>query len=83
MIMQKLPQTDSISELAHFWDTHDVTDFDELLEEVTEPVFIRGKDIRIHLKQDEIASLEKLAGERGLEYEKLIREWVLEKLHAA
>ena len=80
---RQLPQTDSISEPAHFWDTHDVTDFDELLEEVTEPVFIREKDIRIHLKQDEIDSLKKMAGKRGLEYKELIREWVLEKLHAA
>ncbi len=60
-----------------------MTDFDELLEEVTEPVFIREKDIRIHLKQDEIDSLKKMAGKRGLEYKELIREWVLEKLHAA
>ena len=29
----------SIQELAHFWDTHDLTDFDDQLEEVKEPVF--------------------------------------------
>ncbi len=34
-----LPKTDSIQELAHFWDKHDLTDFEEELEEVTEPVF--------------------------------------------
>lgn len=83
MTTRQLPRTDSISELARFWDTHDVTDFDDLLEEVTEPVFSKGKDIRIHLKQDEIDSLEKLASERGLEYKELVRKWVLEKLHTA
>jgi hypothetical protein len=31
----KIPQTDSIQELAHFWDTHDLTDFKD------EPVFER------------------------------------------
>ncbi len=36
---QQLPQTDSIQELAHFWDTHDLTDFEDELVEVTEPVF--------------------------------------------
>ncbi len=36
----KIPQTDSIQELADFWDTHDLTDFDAELEEVDEPVFI-------------------------------------------
>jgi hypothetical protein len=36
-----LPRTDSIQELAQFWDTHDLTHFEEELEEVTEPVFVR------------------------------------------
>lgn len=39
MKTQRLPQTDSIQELAHFWDTHDLADFEDELEEVTEPVF--------------------------------------------
>lgn len=83
MIKQKLPKTDSISELARFWDKHDITDFEDLLEEVTEPVFSKGKDIQVHLKQDEIAALEKLAHQRGLKNNELIREWILEKLHTA
>ena len=36
-----IPQTDSIQELAHFWDIHDVTDFEDELEEMSEPVFKR------------------------------------------
>jgi hypothetical protein len=32
----KLPRTDSIQELAEFWDTHDLTDFEDELEEVGE-----------------------------------------------
>ena len=83
MIKQKLPKTDSISELAHFWDKHDITDFEDLLEEVTEPVFSKDKDIQVHLGQDEIQSLEKLARQKGLKNNELIREWILEKLHAA
>ena len=35
----ELPKTDSIEDLARFWDTHDLTDFEDQLEEVTEPVF--------------------------------------------
>ena len=31
-----IPQTDSIQELARFWDTHDLTDFEDELEEVGE-----------------------------------------------
>ena len=32
---------DSVQELAQFWDTHELTDFEDQLEEVTEPVFER------------------------------------------
>ncbi len=43
----RIPNTDSIEELAHFWDTHDVTDYESELVEVTEPVFLRSeKDSR-------------------------------------
>lgn len=35
----QIPQTDSIEELARFWDTHDLTDFEAQLEEVTVPIF--------------------------------------------
>ena len=83
MIKQTLPRTDSINELARFWDKHDITDFEDLLEEVTEPVFSKGKEIHLHLKQDEFESLEKLARQKGLNNDDLIREWILEKLHAA
>ena len=41
----KLPQTDSIQELARFWEKHDLTDFEDELEEVTEPVFAGGNSI--------------------------------------
>ena len=32
MNSQRLPQTDSIEELAKFWDTHDLTEFESELE---------------------------------------------------
>ena len=41
MNTNKIPHSDSIQELAQFWDTHDVTDFEGELEEVAEPVFER------------------------------------------
>ena len=37
----KLPKTDSIEALAKFWDSHDVTDFEDQLEEVPGQVFER------------------------------------------
>jgi len=38
---QRLPNTDSVEELTKFWDTHDLSDFEEDLVEVDEPVFVR------------------------------------------
>ena len=35
---KNIPKTDSIQELAHFWNTHDLTDFEDELEEVDKPV---------------------------------------------
>lgn len=49
MSSRKIPQTDSIEELARFCDTHDLTDFEDQLEEVTEPVFERIT-VRVHLQ---------------------------------
>jgi hypothetical protein len=37
--MSHLPETDSISELAAFWQTHDLTDFEDALEELKFPTF--------------------------------------------
>lgn len=40
MTTSKLPKTDSIQELAKFWDAHDLADFEDEMEEVTAPVFV-------------------------------------------
>ena len=39
--LPNLPNTDSLEELARFWDSHEVTEFESQLEEVTDPVFER------------------------------------------
>jgi len=36
-----LAKVESIAELAEFWDTHDLTDFEDELEEVSQRVFLR------------------------------------------
>ncbi len=79
----KIPDTDSIEELAHFWDTHDLTDFDDQLEEVTEPVFERDTEtVTIMLPQQEFKTVKKIAESRGTSYTDLIRGWVREKIQA-
>jgi hypothetical protein len=80
--MTQIPQTDSISELARFWDSHDVTEFEDELEEVTEPTFARReKDhLAVPFGEGELAQLRELATSLGVAEESLIQRWVREKL---
>ena len=64
----KIPDTDSIRELAEFWDTHDLTAFDDQIEEVHEPVFAGPKSgVTVPLTGDERAAIKKLAASRGVD----------------
>jgi hypothetical protein len=78
----KLPRTDSIKKLAEFWDTHDVTDFEEELEEVTEPLFGRESSVLVSLPAQDAKAVERIAQAKGVSQEQLIQGWVHEKLAA-
>jgi hypothetical protein len=80
MKARKLPRTDSIRKLARFWDTHDLTDFQGELEEVTDPVFVRRTPIRVNLQSNEAEAVQRMAEIKGVTREDLIRVWVLQKL---
>ncbi len=83
MTNQQLPRIDSIQELARFWDTHDLTAFEDQLEEVTEPVFERETIVQIRLQPQEIDAVKAVAKLKGIDSADLIREWVLEKVKTA
>jgi CopG antitoxin of type II toxin-antitoxin system len=76
----KIPHTDSIEELARFWDTHDHTDFGDELEEVTEPVFEHSAVVKIPLEPQEIEAVKEIATNNGIGSAELMREWILEKI---
>ena len=80
MKIEALPQTDSIQELAQFWDNHDVTDFEDELEEVTERAFERRSVIALQLENAEAEAVRKLAEANGVADSDLIRGWVREKI---
>lgn len=81
MNTQKLPQTDSVRELARFWDTHEITDFDDELEEVGPSVFQRRAGITVQLEAADVNTLRRLAESQGMREAELVRQWVLEKIH--
>jgi hypothetical protein len=80
MKKSKLPKTDSIQQLAEFWVTHDLTDFEDELEEVAEPVFGGRAAIWVALESREVEAVEQIARAKGVSREELIRAWVLQKL---
>jgi hypothetical protein len=80
MKTRKLPIPDSIHELAKFWDTHDLTDYQAELEAVAGPVFVRGTPIIVHLQSKEAAPVQEIARSKGVSEGELIRTWVLQKL---
>jgi len=82
MSSRKIPQIDSIEELARFWDTHDLTDFEGELEEITEPAFERRTVVKIHLKPKEIQAVEEIAQTKGVGSNELIRQWILENIQS-
>lgn len=80
MKKSKLPQTDSIEKLASFWDTHDLTDFEDELDENAEPVFHRDAAIKVHLEPREAEAVEQMARAEGISPEELLPLWVLQKV---
>ena len=83
MNKQQLPQTDSIEELARFWDTHDLTEFEDELEEILEPVFEQETAFILHLPLEEAEAVKEIAASKGIHDTDLIHQWVREKLRAA
>ena len=79
---QQLPKTDSIEELAQFWDTHDVTEYEGNLEEAPDVVFAKSpsNELSIPLGAAELARIRRIAASRGVDETSLIQEWVRERL---
>jgi hypothetical protein len=65
----RIPNTDSIQELAEFWDSHSLTEFEDQLEAVSEPVFARqfASAVRVPLTADERLAVRRIAASRGVE----------------
>jgi len=83
MKKDKIPDTDSIKELAHFWDTHDLTDYEDEMQEVTDLLVERplGVVLRIRLDPQEAQVVETLAKAKGKDELALVRDWVLQRIH--
>ena len=83
----RIPVFKTIEEEAEFWDTHDLTELEDELEDVTGQIrFIvtRGgpkKRLTIRLDVDTLAQLEALARSLDLRPATLARLWLHQRLH--
>ena len=85
MKARKIPESDSVEELARFWDTHDLTEFEDLLENVPKRVFERKPEtvIPVRLRRQEVEEVKRVAKTRGVREATLLQQWVREKLRNA
>jgi len=75
-----IPSSDNIKELAEFWQTHDSTDYLDLLVEVPGPLLVRKNSVKVPLKSGEAKTLQKMAEAKGISPGELIHSWVALKL---
>lgn len=84
-VKSKIPEFKTLEKEANFWDTHDITDFEDETEDV-DIVFElnkpRDKTLIVRLQKDFKDQLEKVARSKGLNVSTLARMWLIEKLQS-
>jgi predicted DNA binding CopG/RHH family protein len=78
--MKKIPNFKTDREMAQFWDTHSLADFEAELRPVKDMVFVKPDRQVISLRLDRkvVKAIKSLAHRKGIGYSSLIRMWVIE-----
>lgn len=81
--MAKIPKFKTDKEIAEFWDTHSLADFEDELEIATDVVFVKPERQVISLRLDRkiVKALKSLAAKKGIGYSPLLRMWILERFY--
>ncbi|WP_206811089.1 CopG family antitoxin [Paradesulfitobacterium ferrireducens] len=88
---KKVPIFNTEEEEALFWDEHDSTEFIEdfepleieLSKELEDEILSKRelkKPVTLRLEPSQIDAVKKIAGQKGLPYQTLIRLWITEKI---
>lgn len=72
----RIPRTDSIEELAKFFETHDTTEIEDEVHEVTGPICLPRNSILIQLEPRQAAAIKRLAKAEGISEEQLVQRWI-------
>lgn len=82
----RIPNFTNYAQEAKFWDTHNVTDFEDetkdvdIVFELNKP---RDETLIVRLQKDFKEKLEKTARSKGLNVSTLARMWLMEKLQTS
>ena len=84
-MMPKLPEFQSDEELIAWFDSHDTADYINDMEpadqefSVTRPMFPTSP-VDLRLRTDFLDAIETIAQRRGIPYQRLLQQWLQEKL---
>jgi len=81
--MARIPKFKTEKEIADFWDTHSLADFEDELRPAKDVVFVKPERQIVSLRLDTkiVRALKALAATKGIGYSPLIRMWILERFH--
>lgn len=79
----KIPDWGSDEAIALFWDTHDIADYWDELELADDVKFVKPRKevVSIRLEPIYLKQLKAVARKMGIDYTRLIRIWLVDKLH--
>lgn len=78
--ISSLSKSQSIEEMAEFWDSHDATDFDAQTYDVDIEFDVTSGSHYIAIDPDLLSQLRRVASARGLSAESLANLWLQERL---
>jgi len=80
--MAKIPKFKSDKELAKFWDTHSLANFEEDLVPAKGVVFVKPDRQIVSLRLDRkvVNAVKVLAAKKGIGYSSLLRMWLIEDI---
>ena len=84
---RKLPKFSSDAEFAEWVETHDLSDYLDSFEVVTEEMKVQRtsqkESIGVDLDPSDVKAIKRAAKSKGVSYKALIKNWLIEKLQEA
>ena len=81
MARKKIPHFESDEEAAELWDTHSLADYIDDTEPADDVQFVMRplKQISMRLAPAQIQQLKRIAAQKGIGYQTMLRMWITER----